>query len=88
MALFPFAAVFGIAGLVGAMIVLDIGINAPRSPFHPLLADGVPSAYRSDATGSFTFQMCVGMRPTRRRRPSVDRNRRPVVPGANVVRAS
>lgn len=60
MALFPFAAAFGIVGLVGAMIVLYTGINVQRSPFQALLADGVPSAYRSLATGSFTFQMCVG----------------------------
>lgn len=60
MALFPFAAAFGIAGLVAAMIVLYAGINLQRSPFYALLADGVPSAYRSLATGSFTFQMCVG----------------------------
>jgi maltose/moltooligosaccharide transporter len=59
MALFPFAAAFGIAGLVGVMLVLYTGINVQRSPFHALLADGVPSAYRSVATGSFTFQMCV-----------------------------
>ena len=60
MALFPFAAAFGIAGLVGAMIVLYTGINVQRSPFHALIADSVPSADRSLATGSFTFQMCVG----------------------------
>ena len=60
MALFPFAPAFGIAGLVAAMVVLYAGINLQRSPFYALLADGVPSAYRSLATGSFTFQMCVG----------------------------
>jgi MFS family permease len=60
MAIFPFAAGFGVAGLVVAMVVLYGGINLQRSPFHALLADGVPSAYRSVATGSFTFQMCVG----------------------------
>lgn len=60
MAIFPFAAAFGIAGLVAAMIVLYTGINVQRSPFYALLADGVPSAYRSLANGSFTFQMCAG----------------------------
>ena len=60
MAIFPFAAAFGIAGLIAAMIVLYTGINVQRSPFYALLADGVPSAYRSLANGSFTFQMCAG----------------------------
>ena len=60
MALFPFASTLGIAGLLGAMVVLYTGINVQRSPFHALIADGVPSAHRSLATGSFTFQMCVG----------------------------
>ena len=60
MALFPASARFGIAGLIGAMVVLYTGINLQRSPVHALLADLVPSRYRSLATGSFTFQMCVG----------------------------
>jgi maltose/moltooligosaccharide transporter len=59
MALFASAASFGIAGLVGAMIVLYGGINLQRSPFQALLADLVPSRHRSLATGSVTFQMCV-----------------------------
>ena len=42
------------------MIVLYSGINLQRSPFQALLADLVPSRYRSLATGSVTFQMCVG----------------------------
>jgi MFS family permease len=60
MALFPWAARFGIFGIVGAMLVLFVGINLQRSPFQALLADLVPSRYRSLATGSVTFQMCVG----------------------------
>jgi predicted MFS family arabinose efflux permease len=40
--------------------VLHTGINVQRSPFHALVADLVPSRYRSLATGSVTFQMCVG----------------------------
>ena len=60
MALFPSSAAFGIAGLIGAMVVLFTGINLQRSPFQALIADLVPSRYRSLATGSVTFQMCVG----------------------------
>ena len=60
MALFPSSAAFGIAGLIGAMIVLFTGINLQRSPFQALIADLVSSRYRSLATGSVTFQMCVG----------------------------
>ena len=52
--------VFGIAGLIAAMVVLYTGINVQRSPFQALVADLVPSRYRSLATGSVTFQMCVG----------------------------
>jgi maltose/moltooligosaccharide transporter len=60
MALLPASAAFGIAGLITAMIVLYTGINLQRSPFNALIADLVPSRYRSLATGSVTFQMCVG----------------------------
>lgn len=60
MAAFPWAGGLGLAGLVGAMVVLYAGINVQRSPFQALLADAVPSRYRSLATGSSTFQMCVG----------------------------
>jgi MFS family permease len=60
MALFPSSAAFGVAGLIGAMVVLFTGINLQRSPFQALIADLVPSRYRSLATGSVTFQMCVG----------------------------
>lgn len=60
MALFPSSARFGIAGLIAAMVLLYTGINLQRSPFQALLADVVPSRFRSLATGSVTFQMCVG----------------------------
>jgi maltose/moltooligosaccharide transporter len=60
MALFPFSVSFGIAGVIAAIVVLYTGINVQRSPAHALIADLVPSRYRSFATGSVTFQMCVG----------------------------
>ena len=60
MAIFPWSPAFGIAGLIGAMVVLYSGINLFRSPFQALIADIVPSRFRSLATGSVTFQMCVG----------------------------
>jgi maltose/moltooligosaccharide transporter len=60
MAVFPFSPTFGITGVITAMVMLYVGINAQRSPFQALIADTVPSAYRSLATGSVTFQMCVG----------------------------
>src|SRR6185295_3739162 len=60
MALFPASASLGIIGLIGAILVLYTGINVQRSPFQALVADLVPSRYRSLATGSVTFQMCVG----------------------------
>jgi MFS family permease len=60
MAVFPSSARLGIAGMAGAMVVLYGGINLQRSPFQALVADFVPSRYRSLGSGSFTFQMCVG----------------------------
>jgi maltose/moltooligosaccharide transporter len=60
MAVFPTSAAFGIAGLIATILVLYSGINIARSPFQALIADLVPSRYRSLATGSVTFQMCVG----------------------------
>ena len=60
MALLPESTRAGLAGLLGGMILLFTGINLQRSPFQALLADLVPSRYRSLATGSVTFQMCVG----------------------------
>ena len=60
MALFASPVVAGTAGLIAAMVVLYTGINVQRSPFQALVADLVPSRHRSLATGSVTFQMCVG----------------------------
>ena len=60
MAVFPRSPGFGIAGVIGAMVVLYSGINLFRSPFQALIPDTVPSRFRSLATGSVTFQMCVG----------------------------
>lgn len=60
MAVFPWAGALGLASLIGAMVVLYAGINVQRSPFQALLADAVPSRYRSLATGASTFQMCAG----------------------------
>jgi MFS family permease len=60
MALFPASPSFGIAGIIFVIVVLYTGINVQRSPFQALVADLVPSRYRSLATGSVTFQMCVG----------------------------
>lgn len=60
MALFPASAALGIAGVIGAMVLLYTGINVQRAPFQALVADVVPSRYLSLATGSVTFQMCVG----------------------------
>lgn len=60
MALFPVSAAFGITGVIGAILVLYTGINIQRSPFQALVADLVPSGFRSLAGGSVTFQMCIG----------------------------
>lgn len=60
MALLPFSPAFGLPFLVGAIVVLHTGINIQRAPFQALMADLVPSRHRSLATGSITFQMCVG----------------------------
>ena len=60
MALFPWSARFGIGGIIVAIVLLYTGINVQRSPFQALVADTVPSRFRSFATGSVTFQMCVG----------------------------
>jgi MFS family permease len=59
MALIPWAGTTGLAGLVAALVVLHTGTNLPRAPFQALLADAVPSRFRSLAQGSATFQMCV-----------------------------
>ena len=60
MAVLPASASWGIGGLIAGMVVLYTGINLQRSPLQALLADTVPSRYRSLATASVTFQMCVG----------------------------
>ena len=60
MALLPESGHAGIAGVIGAMVVLFTGVNVQRSPFQSLVADLVPSRHRSLASGSVTFQMCVG----------------------------
>jgi len=60
MALVPFSPSFGLPLLIGAIVVLHTGINMQRAPFQALMADVVPSRHRSLATGSITFQMCVG----------------------------
>jgi MFS family permease len=60
MAVFPFSSEFGIAGVIGAIVILYAGINIQRSPAQAFVADLVPSGHRSLAAGSVTFQMCVG----------------------------
>lgn len=60
MAVLPSSAAFGLPFLIGTIVLLHTGINVQRSPFQALVADLVPSRYRSLATGSVTFQMCVG----------------------------
>lgn len=60
MATLPSSSALGLVGLVLAMTLLHTGINVQRSPFQALVADVVPSRDRSLATGSVTFQMCVG----------------------------
>jgi MFS family permease len=59
MALIPWAGTAGLAGLVAALVVLHTGTNLPRAPFQALIADAVPSRFRSLASASATFQMCV-----------------------------
>jgi MFS family permease len=59
-ALLPSSAALGLAGLIAVIVVLYSGLNAQRSPFQALLADLVPSRFRPLASGSVTFQMCVG----------------------------
>ena len=60
MAVFPWSPQAGLIGIIGATVLLYGGINLLRSPFQAVIADLVPSKYRSLATGSVTFQMCVG----------------------------
>ena len=60
MAVLPDVAALGVGGLMAAMLLLYTGINLQRSPFQALVADLVPSRYRTLGTASVTFQMCVG----------------------------
>ncbi len=60
MAVLPSSPALGLAGLIGAMVVLYSGMNIMRAPFQALVADLVPSRFRSLGTASVTFQMCVG----------------------------
>ena len=60
MAVFPASASLGLAAVVSAIVLLYGGVNIQRSPFQALIPDLVPSSFRSIATGSATFQMCVG----------------------------
>ena len=59
MALVPWAGAAGLTGVVAALVILHTGTNLPRAPFQALLADAVPSRFRSLASASGTFQMCV-----------------------------
>ncbi|HJQ65616.1 MAG TPA: MFS transporter [Gemmatimonadales bacterium] len=59
MALLPTLAT-ALAPLIAGIVILNVGINLQRAPFQALVADVVPSRWRSLATGSVTFQMCVG----------------------------
>jgi maltose/moltooligosaccharide transporter len=49
----------GLVSLIVAIVVLNVGIHVQRAPFQALVADLVPSRWRSLATASITFQMCV-----------------------------
>lgn len=60
MAALPTTAALGLPMLIGAIVLLHTGINLQRAPFQALVVDLVPSRFRSLATGSVTFQMCVG----------------------------
>jgi len=58
MAMLPTLAVT-LATLIAAIVILNVGIQVQRAPFQALVADLVPSRWRSLATASVTFQMCV-----------------------------
>ena len=60
MAVLPASAALGLPALIGAIVLLHTGIHLHRAPFQALVADVAPSRHRSLATGSVTFQMCVG----------------------------
>lgn len=59
MALLPTLAA-GLASLIAAIVILNVGVHVQRAPFQALVADLVASRWRSLATASITFQMCVG----------------------------
>jgi MFS family permease len=60
MAILPATRGLGLPALIAAIVLLHTGINVQRAPVQALVADLVPSRWRSLATGSVTFQMCVG----------------------------
>jgi len=60
MALFASSLVGSLPGLIVSIVVLYVGINVQRSPIQALIADLLPSRYRSLASSSVMFQMCVG----------------------------
>jgi len=60
MTLFASSLVGGLTGLIVSIVVLYTGINIQRSPIQALIADLLPSRYRSLASSSVMFQMCLG----------------------------
>jgi MFS family permease len=60
MGVLPASAALGLPFLIAAIVLLHTGINLQRAPFQALVVDLVASRFRSLATGSVTFQMCVG----------------------------
>ena len=60
MSVLPASSRYGLTGLVLSMVLLYTGLNLQRAPFQALVADLIPSKYRSLGTASVTFQMCVG----------------------------
>jgi MFS family permease len=60
MAMLRVAPAFGLAGLLVAIVVLNVGQFVQRAPFQAVIADLIPSRHRSFATGSVTAFMCLG----------------------------
>lgn len=60
MAMLSGAAAWGLAGLLLSIIVLNTGQFVQRAPTQALVADLIPSRYRSFATGTVTAFMCLG----------------------------
>jgi maltose/moltooligosaccharide transporter len=56
----PYAERYGLLMLLLSMIVLDVALAIWRAPFSALLAELVPSAYRSKTEGILGVAMCVG----------------------------